>query len=76
MKKMDDRQLSAATNILTYGGAGGAVAGYLTVTEWAAVVGAIVAVVGMVATVWHKVRMVQIEQQRLEMDRAAQEQGR
>ena len=46
--------MSEKSTVLTYTASGAAIFGGLTVTDWAAIVGAVVAVISLVYNVWHK----------------------
>ena len=67
---MQDKQeqLNELVNTVTWSGAGIAVVGAITITQWLAIGGLVLAAAGFVVNFWHKYRMVKIAEERLDRE--------
>lgn len=61
-------QLHELVNTVTWSGAGIAVVGAITITQWLAIGGLILAAAGFVVNFWHKVQMVRIAKEKLDRE--------
>ena len=56
------------TGIITYTASGVAMLGGVTLTDWAALVGALVAVLSFLYSIWHKTQLRKIARERVVID--------
>lgn len=70
---MTQDQIHDGLNTTMWTGASAAILGGVTLTEWLAIAGFLLALAGFVVNVWHKRQMVHLAREKLEMDRARKE---
>ena len=67
---MTDNQLHDALNVSLVTGGGFSVLAFVTLTEWLAIGGFVLALVGLIVNVWHKRQMVKLAREKLELERS------